>query len=814
MSLAPESEGGGTRTMRADSTEPVVEAVSEAPHKGLATTGLASAERRFGDVAQSLYRQVEGSRFLLWRGHRGPDGRLTKKPQGSTAQLADWLPFEALKAEVLSPDGGVGLVLTGGIKHEGYHLVVVDLDAAVEPATRAVQPWAMEIIQVLGNSFTTVSVSGTGLHAYVLVQKPPLSNTKFDLPQELAAPGVAKAPNVQLFALRGFVTVSCDQLSGTGDGELGRLVRHNDLEFLYSKFGKQPPTELDPGDQPAGEGPVPTAGQIRAQVEKVPRAKLLLEKKLDEWLDPKADEEKRDRSTSAQFFVLAQHVLIAANGHLDAAVDFLFRETPWGVHTGSDQLGRQKYDRKWIEEDLVRAWQKGDVVANWRRRRDPARVFEPITDVDSAMASNATAGASGEATSSPTGTPFVDFRARFRQVREGQNDGVLVHGLLSRGRITNVAAAPKAGKSTWIMAALAGFAANVPRGLEGFGAPAHPLRTLYLSENHPDDDAVTFCAFDPPELNDGGRGQGCLMGVDQAAIPPAARPTWAAFLEWVSRQVRDGRFDVVVFDTLEKWIPDLEDSNAAAQIAARFNELSRILAQGCGVAVVCVLHVKKQNGPTLDFDAMLGSTKFRGSSDINLILVRHRPDDLRDTRIVVRREMRDPWGLVKNACGRLPESVSATIRERGHGGPARLCYRVVGMILTDTKGQEYAHLSYELEDVPPEWVTATSSVRKVSPGAKNQMDEHLLLHAAQLHAKDTGNKPVSPRRLLAKGYITRAVEQGGELPSGYETPGESRVRSAGKRLTAAGKLISHGKKGMTVAPPLGFQSFEGAQGVG
>ncbi len=762
--------------------------------------GPAPAERRFGEVSQPLYRQVVGSRFLPWRGHREPDGRITKKPQGSTAQPADWLPFEALKAEVLSPDGGVGLVLTGGIKHEGFHLVVVDLDAAVEPATGAVQPWAMEIIQMLGNSFTTVSVSGTGLHTYVLVKNPPLSNSKFDLPQGLAAPGVAKAPNVQLFALRGFVTVSCDHVEETGAGDFGHLVRHDDLEVLYSKFGKQPPTELDLGDRPVGEGSVPTVAEIRARVEMVPRAKLLLEKKLDEWLDPKADEEKRDRSTSALFFVLEQHVLIAANGHLDAAVDFLFTETPWGVHTGSDQLGRHKYDRNWIEEDLVRAWQKGDVVANWRRRRDPARVFEPITDVDSAMASNATAGASGEATSSPTGTPFVDFRARFRQVREGQNDGVLVHGLLSRGRITNVAAAPKAGKSTWIMAALAGFAANVPRGLEGFGAPSHPLRTLYLSENHPDDDAVTFCSFEPPELNDGASGQGCLMGIDQSAIPTFARTTWAAFLDWLSQQVQEGRFDVVVFDTLEKWIPDLEDSNAAAQIAARFNELSRIIAQGCSVAVVCVLHVKKQNGPTLDFDAMLGSTKFRGSSDINLILVRHCPDDLHDSRIVVRREMRDPWGLVKNACGRLPESVSAAIRGRGHGGPGRLCYRIVGKIPTDTQGQEFAHLSYKMEDVPPEWATASATPRKILPGVRKQTDERLLVLAAQLHAKGGGNKPVSPRRLLKERYIARAVEHAGELPSGYEPPGESRVRSAANRLIKAGTLIDHGRRGVTVAP--------------
>ncbi|MBL9079202.1 MAG: AAA family ATPase [Planctomycetes bacterium] len=757
----------------------------------MAVDSAAAAERRFTDVAQLLYRQVVGSRFLRWKGVPGKNGRLTKKPSGSTLQPADWASFDDLGDTVLRPDAGVGLVLNGGITHDGYTLVVVDMDAAVDPVTGSVQPWALEVLDLLGQSFTTVSVSGTGLHAYLLVKTPPTVNSKFDLPKELAAPGVDKTPNVQLFALRGFVTVSCNQLPGTGPGNLEYLVRHEDLRAIYERFGQELPTPEDMKAGPVGEGPVPTAEEIRTKViEMFPRSELLLEEKLDEWLEGKTDEESRDRSTSAQFFVLAQYVLIAARGHLDAATDFLCDDTPWGVQTSSDDLGQNKYDRNWIEQDLRRAWARGKLVAEWKGRRDSASVFDVLEGDEVVWP---VAGAAPAAA-----TLFVDFGERYRRVREGDGDGVLVPGLLARGRITNVAAAPKAGKSTWITAALVGFASRTPRSLDGFGGPSRPLRTLYLSENHPDDDAVTVCSFGLAGLDDQAGGPGCIVGLDQAAIPSRVQGTWSAFLGWVAGLVRDNAFDVVVFDTLEKWIPDLEDSNAAAQTAARFNELSRIVAQGCNVAVVCVLHVKKQGGPTLDFDAMLGSTKFRASSDINLMLVRHRPDDPEDLRIVVRREMRDPWSLVKSACGRLPDSVATAIRQRGQGGPARLCYRVTGEIKTDAQGQEFQHLTYKREEVPAEWSTPVSPT-KLSRADQQKWDDRLVLHAAWVHSQETDGKPISARRLIEPERLGRVLESFEPLPPGYEIPGESRVRSATSRLIAAKALIQQ-VKGVTVAP--------------
>jgi hypothetical protein len=403
--------------------------------------------------------------------------------------------------------------------------------------------------------------------------------------------------------------------------------------------------------------------------------------------------------------------------------------------------------------------------------------------------------------------PLVDFNARFDALlRAGGNDGVLVPGLLARGRITNIGAAPKSGKSTFIMAALAGFTEAEPRELHGFGKPDRPLRVLYLSENHADDDAVTFRAFCPVG---GQAGSGWIRGVDPVAIPTQVLSSWRAFLRWVAQLVQQNGCDVVVLDTFERWVPDIEDSNAAAQVAARYGELSRVIGVGCNVAVVCVLHTKKGADP-LDFEALLGSTKFRASSDINLLLVRHRPDDPTDSRIVVRREMRDPFGLIRNVCGRLPASVPEKVRAREHGGPTRLCYRIVGKIEVDAEAHEFARLSLQPEAVPAEWTAASPSAGpKLAKGTQQRLDEQLVLDAARLHAAEKGAEtPVSPRRLLDDGFLERA-RQKVDLPPGYSPPAETRVRHAASRLVQQGRLRPHGSKGVTVVEETPFQKLDG-----
>lgn len=342
----------------------------------------------FGATAPPLLRRL-GRQFIRWRGVRNAEGKIEKTPcvsKGWAERPASWLAFDDVAAEPLSDLGGVGLVMFGGVEFDGYKLVVLDLDAAVDPATREPMPWARETLALFDNSYTETSISGTGLHLFLLAKFPPPSKagTKIPLPAGFAAPGVKKTPEIEPFVFSGFVTVSNRQLAGTGAGTFEALTRVDDLSKLYLHFQRAiPALEETPSTvPPVGIGPEPSIDEIAERLAAGgQKVAALLAKNRAYWIEQKRDDAKADKSCSAMFFKLGQHVMIAAHGHIEAALAFLLDRTDWVACSDPDAPGC-KYDYNWIRRDLTSAWNTGRIALAWRRAREGGH-FEPIEPASS-----------------------------------------------------------------------------------------------------------------------------------------------------------------------------------------------------------------------------------------------------------------------------------------------------------------------------------------------------------------------------------------------------------------------------------------------
>ena len=106
--------------------------------------------------------------------------RKEKKPcdlQGRSGgwQNSDfWISFEEAKAGIESNPGmfsGLGFVIARHPERGDKQLIGIDLDACRDPRTGWVSPWAAEILRKL-NSYTELSLSGTGFHVWILGKLP------------------------------------------------------------------------------------------------------------------------------------------------------------------------------------------------------------------------------------------------------------------------------------------------------------------------------------------------------------------------------------------------------------------------------------------------------------------------------------------------------------------------------------------------------------------------------------------------------------------------------------------------------------------
>lgn len=161
----------------------------------------------------------EKPQWVLWRGtdridQKTGEVKVTKVPMNprglgnaKTNDPRTWGTFEdcctaiewALEGwEAEEPGayrgGGLGFVFTAGDPYAG-----IDLDHCRNPETGALEPWAQQLITRL-NSYTEVSLSGTGLHIFAQAK--------------LSGEGHKRSP-IEVYDQKRFFTVTGAHLPGT-----------------------------------------------------------------------------------------------------------------------------------------------------------------------------------------------------------------------------------------------------------------------------------------------------------------------------------------------------------------------------------------------------------------------------------------------------------------------------------------------------------------------------------------------------------------------------------------------------------------------
>lgn len=180
-------------------------------------------------VPAALAPFLRGRRCCGWRLELTKSGKSQKTPyldlrwKASTSKPHQWLPFEAADALAATFQGmgltaGVGMLL--GMMPGGHdRLICVDLDAARDPETGELLPWADEVLGRFA-SFTEISPSGRGLHVLLTTTDADLDvaglldakRKAHNRSWKGSAPDGGKAPGVDLL-VNGFVTVTGEALN-------------------------------------------------------------------------------------------------------------------------------------------------------------------------------------------------------------------------------------------------------------------------------------------------------------------------------------------------------------------------------------------------------------------------------------------------------------------------------------------------------------------------------------------------------------------------------------------------------------------------
>lgn len=369
-------------------------------------------------------------RWITWRAHTTASGRRTKKPDCSTQNPLAWRTWDEVADTPRTADGGVGFVLTGGVRDEdtGALLVGLDLDSCVHD-DGTISPWALEAIAYANAGFVERSPSGHGLRGWVWVMSPPLcarTRVQIDAPPAVAG----KQPEIQLFGLGAaqYVTITGDMLPGYG-GSTGHI---GNIDELIERYGfDRTPDAPEKRPLPVGEGLIPSLVEIDHAVRQMQHGTDLVEGR---WHNAV----KAESSASEAFALLEHYVLIAARNHGEQALTYLLTHTAWGQGSIEDSLDPVRYsNERWVRRDLARVAQ--------RMPAPSADVF-PLIETPQ---------------SSPVAADSLLYTLP-ELIRDRRGQQFLVHRVIPRPGIVQVFGAPACGKTPLVLSLAMAIATGQP----------------------------------------------------------------------------------------------------------------------------------------------------------------------------------------------------------------------------------------------------------------------------------------------------------------------------------------------------------------
>ena len=127
---------------------------------------------------------------------------------------ATWVSYETLLANGPTIDStrGVGFVLNG---EQSKFLVAYDIDGCRNAATGEIAEWAKEILVALGNPYTEITPSGTGLRPWVVGTSAFPGDGKKEKFLLAKSCGFGDKVQIEIFRDGQYVTVTGNQLAGT-----------------------------------------------------------------------------------------------------------------------------------------------------------------------------------------------------------------------------------------------------------------------------------------------------------------------------------------------------------------------------------------------------------------------------------------------------------------------------------------------------------------------------------------------------------------------------------------------------------------------
>ena len=500
-------------------------------------------------------------RWNRWHLEQSPTGRPTKRPVGSTKDVAGLLPFAEATKGRNDATQGFGLVFTDRIVlPTGETVVAFDLDACRHPGTGEISEWAREVLDHYGGFFHEVTPSGAGLRQLVAVKKMPraLARTKVTVSAQ-APDGVAKKPEFQLFGLgmAQYVTMT----GNLAPGSKSYIGTVDNLDWLIERFGLQ---EMDApgGALPAGDGTEPEMAVIAERMWLVPKGREMIE---GDW---HAVLGESGGSASEAYFRLVQHVLRAARGHGEVAVRFLLQCTAWGLGKIEESADPVRYTREsWVRNEVARVGGKKAAPAV----EDAFDIIEPGSEAQRLPAL-------------PTDGVLAHelWKHGSQLIADRDQDPFLVHGLIPRTGLTQFFGDPASGKTPFALS----LAVHVAAGRSTwFGHEIeHPGPVAYMVGEDLDGIAHRLKA----EYE--------ALGLD-----PAVVPLWASLRpgrlsdpdeveKWVHsiRKWAPGGISAVVIDTQSaNFGPANENSNEDAQ---RFVDNLNAISQHLRCAIILVHH--------------------------------------------------------------------------------------------------------------------------------------------------------------------------------------------------------------------------------
>ena len=150
----------------ADVAESVRASVTPSP---IASVSERADEASFVDPMPALPAELKKlRRWVRWRLEAGANGKPTKVPYQVNGYKADstnpstWSTYqEVVAGQTINDNGGVGFVVNG----DGY--TGIDLDGCRNKETGDLTDWAEQIIDILGDSYTEITPSETGVRVWV-----------------------------------------------------------------------------------------------------------------------------------------------------------------------------------------------------------------------------------------------------------------------------------------------------------------------------------------------------------------------------------------------------------------------------------------------------------------------------------------------------------------------------------------------------------------------------------------------------------------------------------------------------------------------